>query len=80
MSGRPVHDRVDCWHPKRGFLSHYSIEVCSGGSTMTQWARFPKDTNRKIRKTVLIYIYGSFNGSKLGSSNINTGEVFREEE
>ena len=33
-----------------------------------------KDTNRKIRKTMIIYICGSLIGSKLGSSCPNTGE------
>ena len=33
-----------------------------------------KDTNRKIRKTMIIYIYGSLIGSKSGSISANTGE------
>ena len=35
---------------------------------------FCKDTNRKKRKTELVYICGSLIGSKLGSSSTNTGE------
>ena len=33
-----------------------------------------KDTNRKIKKIVLIYICGNLIGSKLGFSTVNTGE------
>ena len=36
--------------------------------------RIVKDTKRKIIKTVIIDIYGSLIGSKLGSSRANTGE------
>ena len=32
-------------------------------------------TNRKVRNTLLMYIYGIFSGSKLGYSSVNTGEV-----
>ena len=34
----------------------------------------PKDTNRKIRNTVIINIYEILIGSKPGSSSSNTGE------
>ena len=39
---------------------------------------FSKDTDRKIRKTVFIYIYGSLIGSKLGPSCLNTKKDVRD--
>ena len=47
--------------------------VVKMGGGVPSWSQSSKDTNRKIRKTELIYICGSLIGSKLGSSSANTG-------
>ena len=48
--------------------------VVKMGGGVPSWSQSSKDTNRKIRKTELIYICGSLIVSKLGSSSANTGE------
>ena len=49
--------------------TNHSVFICYINSILAS-----KYTNRKIRKTELIYICGSLIGSKLGSSSANAGE------
>ena len=47
-----------------------AIKGKNAAQTFSGFVAFPKDTYRKIRKTVLIYTCGSLIDSKLGSSSI----------
>ena len=47
-------------------LAKMAIKGKNAAQTFSGFVAFPKDTIRKIRKTVLIYICGIFSGSKLG--------------
>ena len=63
----------------RNILVHFcnlfpSVRIFEIGDYSLILLFLSKDTNRKIRMTMIIYIYRSLIGSKLGSSRINTGE------